>query len=163
MAVPAAGARGTYDDVAGADHPRRGFPARPTALREGEVTGGAVELFGISAAGLVADALPEERALVHGAGGVVIAGTAHLVGLVDVRPGRAAAAVLALGAPGLLGHGPGRRVRPPRRRAAAAVLRDDLRRREMPGGTGAHAPGAAPGAAIAVSRGRAGPAVRPAV
>ena len=57
------------------------------ALRGGEVTRGAVKLFGISAAGLAAGALLKERPVDKVLAGVVIAGTAHLVNLVDVRPG----------------------------------------------------------------------------
>nr|WP_257003776.1 hypothetical protein [Streptomyces sp. SA15] len=63
FAVLAAGACGDYDDVAGAGDARRGFGAHLAALRDGEVTSGAVKLFGISAAGLVAGALLEERAV----------------------------------------------------------------------------------------------------
>lgn len=50
LAVLAAGACGAYDDIAGAGDPRRGFRAHLGALRDGEVTSGAVKLFGISAA-----------------------------------------------------------------------------------------------------------------
>ncbi|GGP99326.1 hypothetical protein GCM10010266_23130 [Streptomyces griseomycini] len=46
-AVLVAGACGAYDDVAGAGDPRRGFRAHLGALRDGEVTSGAVKLFGI--------------------------------------------------------------------------------------------------------------------
>lgn len=155
-AVLAAGACGAYDDVAGAGDPRRGFRAHLAALRGGEVTSGAVKLFGISAAGLVTGALLEERAVDKVLAGVVVAGTAHLVNLVDVRPGRAAAAVLALGAPGLLRPGPGADCAAAAMGAAAAVLPGDLGEREMLGDTGAHALGAALGTAIALSRGRAG-------
>lgn len=104
-AVLVAGICGAYDDVVGAGDPRRGFRAHLGALREGEVTGGAVKLAGISAAGLVAGALLKERPLDKVLAGVVIAGAAHFVNLVDVRPGRAAGVVLALGAPGLLRAG----------------------------------------------------------
>lgn len=62
-------------------------------------------MFGISAAGLVAGAMLKERPLDKLLAGVVIAGTAHFVNLVDVRPGRAAGAVPAVGAPGLLRGG----------------------------------------------------------
>ncbi|NUR00893.1 MAG: hypothetical protein HOY79_31505, partial [Streptomyces sp.] len=57
FAVLAAGACGAYDDIAGAGDPRRGFRDHHFALRDGEVTSGAVKLLGISAAGLVAGAL----------------------------------------------------------------------------------------------------------
>ncbi|WP_329122232.1 hypothetical protein [Streptomyces sp. NBC_01353] len=153
FAVLAAGACGAYDDVKG-DH-RRGFRAHLDALRHGEVTSGAVKLLGIGAAGLVAGALLKERPVDKVLAGVVIAGTAHLVNLVDVAPGRAALTVLGLGAPGLLR---GSLAAAPMG-AAAAVLTDDLGERTMLGDTGAHALGAAVGSAIAAGNGRFGLAV----
>ncbi|WP_329246917.1 hypothetical protein OG223_13155 [Streptomyces sp. NBC_01478] len=120
FAVLVAGACGGYDDVAGAGDPRRGFRAHLSALREGEVTSGAVKLFGVSAAGLVAGALLKERPVDKVLAGVVIAGAAHFVNLVDLRPGR----------------------------AAGAVLPDDLGERTMLGDAGAHALGAVLGAAV---------------
>lgn len=109
-----AGVCGAYDDVVGARDPRRGFRAHMSALRHGEVTSGAVKLFGVGAAGLLAGALLKERAVDKVLAGVVIAGTAHFVNLVDVRPGRAVGAVLALGAPGLLRGGEAGSCPPPR-------------------------------------------------
>ncbi|MEU0853279.1 hypothetical protein ABZ387_35965 [Streptomyces flaveolus] len=156
LAVLAAGACGAYDDVAGAQDPRRGFRAHLTALRDGEVTSGAVKLFGICGAGLLAGAVMKERPLDKVLAGVVIAGAAHLVNLVDVRPGRAAALVLALGAPGLLRQGPGAETAAATMGAAAAVLPDDVAGRTMLGDTGAHALGAALGAAVVEGNGRAG-------
>jgi UDP-N-acetylmuramyl pentapeptide phosphotransferase/UDP-N-acetylglucosamine-1-phosphate transferase len=156
LAVLAAGVCGAYDDVAGDRDPRRGFRAHLTALRDGEVTSGAVKLFGICGAGLVAGAVMKERPLDKVLAGVVIAGAAHLVNLVDVRPGRAAAVVLALGAPGLLKRGPGAETAAAAMGAAAAVLPDDLAGRTMLGDTGAHALGAALGAAVVEGNGRAG-------
>ncbi|MER7229143.1 hypothetical protein ABT370_39165, partial [Streptomyces rubradiris] len=153
-AVLAAGVCGAYDDVAG-DH-RRGFRAHLRALRHGEITSGAVKLFGISAAGLAAGAVLKERPADKLLAGVVIAGSAHLVNLLDVRPGRAAGAVLALGAPGLLRQGPGARLAAGAMGAAAAVLPDDARQRVMLGDTGAHALGAALGAAVVAGNRRAG-------
>ncbi|MFC5639677.1 hypothetical protein, partial [Streptomyces bullii] len=143
FAVLAAGVCGAYDDVAG--DARRGFRAHLRALRDGEVTSGTVKLFGISAAGLVAGALLRKRPVDKVFAGVVIAGTAHLVNLVDVRPGRAAAAVLALGAPGLVRGGAAGELSAAATGAAAAVLPDDLGERAMIGDTGAHALGAALG------------------
>ncbi|MEU5776219.1 hypothetical protein ABZ819_23350 [Streptomyces venezuelae] len=156
LAVLGAGACGGYDDVAGAGDPRRGFRAHLGALRNGEITSGAVKLFGISAAGLAAGALLKERPVDKALAGVVVAGTAHLVNLVDVRPGQAGAAVLALGAPGLLRKGPAAAVAAAALGAAAAVLPDDLGERTMLGDAGAHALGAALGTAIAAGNGRAG-------
>ncbi|MET7700926.1 hypothetical protein [Streptomyces sp. NPDC005485] len=155
LAVLAAGACGGYDDIVGAGDPRRGFRAHLGALRDGEVTSGTVKLVGISAAGLIAGALLKERPLDKVLAGVVIAGTAHFVNLVDVRPGRAAAAVLALGAPGLLRGGPAGELSAAAMGAAAAVLPDDLGERAMIGDTGAHALGAALGTAIVAGNGRA--------
>ncbi|MCZ4611496.1 hypothetical protein O3S80_48670 [Streptomyces sp. Lzd4kr] len=147
-AVAGAGICGAYDDIAGAVDARRGFRAHLRALRDGEVTSGAVKLFGISAAGLVAGAFLKERPLDKLLAGVVIAGAAHFVNLVDVRPGRAAAAVLALGAPGLFRAGAGAGIAATAMGAAVAVLPDDLGERAMIGDTGAHALGAALGAAV---------------
>ncbi|MFY4719657.1 hypothetical protein [Streptomyces sp. LaBMicrA B280] len=160
LAVLAAGVCGAYDDRA-ADH-RRGFRAHLGALRDGEVTSGAVKLFGICAAALAAGALLKQRPLDRLLAGVVIAGAAHGVNLVDVRPGRALGAVLALGLPGLLGEGPGAELAAVAAGGAAAVLREDVGERTMLGDTGAHALGAAlgeigrAGAAVVAGGGRAG-------
>ncbi|GAA3025278.1 hypothetical protein [Streptomyces glomeratus] len=153
LAVLAAGACGAYDDVLGAGDPRRGFRAHLSALRDGEVTSGAVKLFGISAAALAAGAALQRKPLDKVLAGVVIAGAAHFVNLVDVRPGRAAGAVLALAAPGLRGAGAGGELCAAVAGAAAAVLPEDLGERAMLGDTGAHALGAALGAAVAVAWG----------
>ncbi|WRZ93761.1 hypothetical protein OHB54_34805 [Streptomyces sp. NBC_01007] len=159
VAVAVAGACGAYDDVAGAGDPRRGFRAHLGALRGGEVTSGAVKLFGIAAAGLVAGAVLKERPVDRLLAGVVIAGTAHLVNLVDVRPGRAAGAVLALGVPGVLRGGDAGQLSAVAMGAVAAVLADDLGERAMIGDTGAHALGATLGTAVVLGNGRAGLAV----
>ncbi|MEV5432140.1 hypothetical protein [Streptomyces sp. NPDC052701] len=156
FAVRAAGVCGAYDDAVGAGDPRRGFRAHLSALRDGEVTSGAVKLFGIPAAGLVAGALLRERPVDKVLAGVVIAGAAHFVNLVDVRPGRAAAVVLALGAAGSARAGAAGELSAAAMGAAAAVLPDDLGERVMIGDTGAHALGAALGAAAAAGAGRAG-------
>lgn len=156
LAVAAAGACGAYDDVVGAGDPRRGFRAHLSALREGEVTSGAVKLFGVSAAGLVAGAFLKKRVVDKVLAGVVIAGAAHFVNLVDVRPGRAAGSVVALGVPGMVRKGAGGALAAATVGAAAAVLPDDLGERVMLGDTGAHALGAALGVAVVAGNGRAG-------
>ncbi|MGW7068425.1 hypothetical protein ACWGII_38565 [Streptomyces sp. NPDC054855] len=156
LAVLAAGACGAYDDVVGEADPRRGFRAHLGALRDGEVTSGAVKLFGVSAAGLAAGALLKERPVDKLLAGVVIAGAAHFVNLVDVRPGRAAGAVIALGAPGLLRQGAAGVLSAASVGAAAAVLPDDIGERAMIGDAGAHALGAALGLAVTTGNGRAG-------
>ncbi|MGW2551941.1 hypothetical protein [Streptomyces sp. NPDC001635] len=146
-AVLAAGLCGAYDDIAGAGDPRRGFRAHLSALRDGEVSSGAVKLFGISAAALATGAVLRKRPLDTVLAAVVIAGTAHLVNLVDVRPGRAAGAVAVLGTLGLLHDGAAGELSAAAAGAATAVLADDLGERVMIGDTGAHALGAALGAA----------------
>ncbi|MFD8746222.1 hypothetical protein [Streptomyces sp. NPDC059616] len=151
LAVLAAGGCGAYDDLAGADDPRRGFRTHLGALWDGEVTSGAVKLLGIGAAGIAAGALLKERPVDRALAAVVIAGTAHLVNLTDVRPAAAAATVLALGAPGL----PGGLAAAPVG-AVAALAADDLGEWTMLGDTGAHALGAGLGVAIVAGRGRAG-------
>ncbi|MFE6665355.1 hypothetical protein ACFVFH_17570 [Streptomyces sp. NPDC057697] len=151
LAVLAAGGCGAYDDLAGADDPRRGFRAHLGALTKGELTSGAVKLFGIGAAGLAAGALLKDRPVDRVLAGTVIAGTAHLVNLVDVRPGAAAVTVLALGAPGLPGEG----LAAAPMGAVAALVADDVGERTMFGDTGVHALGAALGVAIVAGRGRA--------
>jgi UDP-N-acetylmuramyl pentapeptide phosphotransferase/UDP-N-acetylglucosamine-1-phosphate transferase len=156
LAVLVAGVCGAYDDVAGAGDPRRGFRAHLAALRDGEVTSGAVKLLGIGAAGLLAGALLKERPVDKVLAGVVIAGAAHAVNLVDVRPGRAAGTVLAFAAPGMLRPGPGAELAAAATGAAAAVLPEDLGERVMIGDTGAHALGAALGAAAVLCNGRLG-------
>ncbi|WP_432042817.1 hypothetical protein [Streptomyces cadmiisoli] len=155
-AVVAAGVCGAYDDVAGAGDGRRGLRAHLAALRDGEVTSGAVKLIGVCAAGLLTGGALKERPVDKVLAGVVVAGAAHAVNLVDVRPGRAAAAVLALAAPGLLREGPGAPAAAVAMGAAAAVLPGDLRERVMIGDMGAHALGALLGAAVVAGNGRAG-------
>ena len=64
--------------------------------------------------------------------------------------------MLALGAPGLLRDGAAGQLSAAAMGAAAAVLPDDLGERAMIGDTGAHALGAALGAAVVAGNGRAG-------
>ncbi|WP_229698750.1 hypothetical protein [Wenjunlia tyrosinilytica] len=156
LAVPAGAGCGLYDDIAGAGDGRRGFTAHWRAVREGEVTSGAVKLLGIGAAGPAAGALLKDRAADRVLAGVVIAGSAHLVNLLDVRPGRAAKGVPVVGVPGLLGAGAAAVLAAAPVGAAAALLGEDLAEHTMLGDCGAHALGAALGVSIAAARGRTG-------
>ncbi|WP_411124699.1 hypothetical protein [Streptomyces sp. x-19] len=156
LAVLAAGGCGAYDDLVGAGDPRRGFRAHLSALRHGEVTSGAVKLFGIGAAGLAAGALLQDRPADRLLAGVVIAGSAHLVNLLDVRPGRAAVAAVALAAPGLLRGGPAGALAAVPLGAAAALAPEDIGERTMLGDAGAHALGAALGLAAVAGAGSRG-------
>jgi UDP-GlcNAc:undecaprenyl-phosphate GlcNAc-1-phosphate transferase len=136
-----AGTIGAYDDATGAQHPHaKGFRGHLAALRSGQLTGGAVKVGGIGATALVATRLlgrQRSADLLVGAG--VVAGSANLLNLLDLRPGRAlkagAAASLVLRQPGVTG-------------AAVALLPDDLHERTMLGDAGANALGAVLGLAL---------------
>lgn len=141
VAAAGAGAVGAYDDASGARHPHaKGFRGHAAALRQGRVTGGAVKVLGIGATGLLAGRLLGRASatdlLVRGA---VVAGSANLVNLLDLRPGRAlkagSAAALVLGQPGPAA-------------AALALLPEDLGEQTMIGDAGANALGAVLGLAL---------------
>lgn len=145
---------GLYDDVAGSPE-ARGWRAHAGALRALRGTPGALKIAGGGALALIA-----ARALVGGAAGeglgwsiaraLLIALSANLFNLLDVRPGRAtkvfllAAALLSaisivVAAPLAIAIA-----------AAAACLHADLRERVMLGDVGANALGAIVGAATAI-------------
>jgi len=165
-----AGAVGLYDDLVGGrpeQKTAKGFRGHLAALADGRVTSGLVKVAGVGAAGLAASALlaaaqrrPGRRgALGQGIhvllGAGVIAGTANLVNLLDLRPGRAAKAALLLGGP--LARGPAGGLVAGPLGAAAALLPDDLDERVMLGDCGANALGAELGLALAA---RTGPLAR---
>lgn len=166
-AVGAAGVLGAVDDFAerGASKGLRGHLG---ALRRGRVTTGALKVIGIPVASVAAAALlrtdattPAGRAVDAVLAGGVIAGTANLLNLLDLRPGRALKAGLVIAGVQTLVDG---------RRATAAsgavgagvvgvtavLLPDDLRGATMLGDAGANALGAALGlrAALTASRPR---------
>ncbi|HEU0103938.1 MAG TPA: hypothetical protein VFR07_16600 [Mycobacteriales bacterium] len=139
-----AGAVGAYDDTAGArpaEAGAKGFRGHLAALRGGRITAGTVKVVGIGLAGLAGVALlPRPAPAVDLVlGGAIVAGTANLVNLLDLRAGRALkcgiALALALGQPGVAG-------------AAAVLLPEDLAERTMLGDTGANALGAVLGLAL---------------
>ncbi|GAA1897908.1 hypothetical protein GCM10009687_79190 [Asanoa iriomotensis] len=159
------GAVGFYDDVVGGrpEHKAKGFKGHLGALREGRVTSGLVKIAGVGAAALAASPLlaadRPRRGRVGTAvdvalGAGVIAGTANLFNLLDLRPGRAikagtiVAGPLAAGPAGGLVAGPVG--------AATALLPDDLDERVMLGDAGANAFGALLGVALAARTGRVG-------
>src|SRR5689334_4134529 len=147
MALGGAGAAafGAYDDLAGSGD-RRGFRGHLGALRQGEVTTGAVKLGGIGVTGVVSAALaggsPVDVILNAG----LVAGGANLLNLFDLRPGRAIKVAAASGA--LLGAAGQDSVAAPLG-AALALLPEDLGERAMLGDAGANALGAMLGASAA--------------
>jgi len=140
-----AAAFGAYDDLAGSGD-RRGFRGHLGALRQGEVTTGAVKLGGIGLTGVVSAALaggsPADVILNAG----LVAGGANLLNLFDLRPGRALKVAAASGA--LLGAAGQGSVAAPLG-AGLALLPEDLGERAMLGDAGANALGAMLGASAA--------------
>ncbi|SRR6266511_980832 len=164
-----AGLVGGYDDVVGGrpeQKTAKGFRGHLAALREGRVTSGLVKIVGVGAAGLAAAALVDSgRAgrgrpagrivdVVLGAG--VIAGSANLVNLLDLRPGRALKAGLLTGVPLALTRGTGGDLAAGASGAAAALLPADLGEEIMLGDAGANALGAVLGTAVVAGTGRLG-------
>ena len=163
VAVAAAGALGALDDLTG-DSKKKGLKGHLGALARGEVTTGAVKILGLAATGLVSAALIDRRRRTEGdptsvldtlVGGAVIAGSANLVNLLDLRPGRALKATVLAGA-----HAG---VRRPRSIAGAAatgaalgLIGPDLAGTAMLGDTGANAAGALVGTAIVERSGHHG-------
>jgi hypothetical protein len=181
LAGLAGGSIGRYDDVAdgyGSDAYRaggqgatsrsepKGLRGHLNALRHGQVTTGVVKLVGLGIAGLLGAAvLPSRRVgaarvaeVALGAG--LIAGSANLVNLLDLRPGRALkVALLAAAALGVSGDPAGRSALAGPVGAVVALVPDDLGERVMLGDAGANALGAMLGVAAAARPGLPGRAL----
>ncbi|GAA4093638.1 hypothetical protein GCM10022214_64730 [Actinomadura miaoliensis] len=158
LAGTASGVLGGYDDVAGTTS-SRGFKGHLGALARGEVTSGAVKILGIGATGLAAAAVAGSpaptrtgRAFDTVVNGALVAGSANLMNLFDLRPGRAIKVGLLTGTP--LAMTGSRAVVAAPLGAAVALLPEDLGERAMLGDTGANALGALLGlAATRLGRG----------
>lgn len=154
VAAVGGGAFGALDDHRG-DSDSKGLRGHLGALRRGRVTTGAVKIAGIGATGLASAVLldrgREGRAQRHGLastliGGAVVAASANLVNLLDLRPGRALKATIMVAGPLAVG---GRSVPAAvAAGAASAVIAPDLRGEAMLGDTGANAAGALVGVAL---------------
>jgi hypothetical protein len=145
---------GALDDHHG-DSENKGLRGHLGALRSGRITTGVVKIVGIGATGLVSSALVDRkgggpRGAVGIAstlvGGAVVAASANLVNLLDLRPGRALKVTALAAAPVALRARSGSAAAA--LGAAAAVIQPDLRGTAMLGDTGANSAGALVGTAV---------------
>jgi UDP-N-acetylmuramyl pentapeptide phosphotransferase/UDP-N-acetylglucosamine-1-phosphate transferase len=165
-----AGAVGVYDDLVGVrpGQQAKGFRGHLRALAEGRVTSGLVKMAGVGASAVAAAALlaaddparqrisTSRRALDVLLSAGVIAGSANLINLLDLRPGRAIKAGLLIGAPIAMGGGTAGAVAAGAVGAAAGLLPADLDEEIMVGDAGANAFGALLGTALAARTGTVG-------
>ena len=165
VATAGAAAFGLVDDLTEDEESRtKGLRGHLGALARGQLTTGGLKVLGIGACALVAAALvtparaPAGRSCGRAAfladvaaSGALIAATANLVNLLDLRPGRALKAAGLAAVPFALAGGPGAPLAAGVVGAAAGSLRADLAERDMLGDGGANALGALLGTAVAVS------------
>jgi UDP-GlcNAc:undecaprenyl-phosphate/decaprenyl-phosphate GlcNAc-1-phosphate transferase len=138
---------GLADDLI-EDAGSRGFRGHLRALAGGRLTGGGIKLLGGVLAALVVASLatPEGRsAWLLPLGAAVVASTANLANLLDLRPGRCTKLFLPLWGAGCLLDPPGGAWSAGLAGAALAGLPFDLRERGMLGDAGANALGAVVG------------------
>ncbi|WP_225754210.1 hypothetical protein [Actinotalea sp. Marseille-Q4924] len=163
LAAAGAAAFGLVDDLTeDTSRSRKGLRGHLGALVHGELTTGGLKVVGIGATSLVAAAVlpdrddlgPVARAVDVAVSGALVAATANLLNLLDLRPGRALKAGALAGAP-LLG-GAAAPVAGAVLGSAAAALPRDLGETDMLGDGGANALGALLGVGAVVGNGRAG-------
>ena len=147
-ALGTSAALGAYDDLAGVTH-ARGLHGHFAALRRGELTTGIVKMAGLTAAGVLA--APRRRpAAGRWVDAALIAGTANLINLLDLRPGRALKAVAIVGVPMAAGRDAAAAGAAGAVATAAVLMPGDLGERHMLGDCGANALGALLGWVLAM-------------
>ncbi|MEN5072174.1 hypothetical protein ABE437_00005, partial [Isoptericola cucumis] len=163
LATAGAGAFGLVDDLAEDTSTRtKGLRGHLGALAEGRLTTGGLKVLGIGATSMVAAAVGTRRtggALGHATdvvvNGALVAGTANLLNLLDLRPGRALKSGVALSVPlAAGGGGAGAAAVGAVVGAAAVAAPGDLAERDMLGDGGANALGALVGSQWAFSASR---------
>ena len=155
VAAATAAGFGLYDDLAGDSH-ARGLRGHARAAIDGRLTTGLIKLGGLVVGGVAAAAgTARDRDHIRlrriAADALLVAGMANLMNLLDLRPGRAAKAALALGVPISVGRGRGSAAAAATVGATAALIGPDLAERVMLGDCGANALGAALGASMCAS------------
>ncbi|HMO10489.1 MAG TPA: hypothetical protein PKB06_03050 [Actinotalea sp.] len=155
---------GLVDDLAeGPGRSRKGLRGHLGALAGGELTTGGLKVLGIGTTSLIASAVVAGAPRRPNAGwaadvlvgGALVAATANLVNLLDLRPGRAVKAAGLAALPVLAG--PGGAAGAAVIGAATAALPGDLAERDMLGDAGANALGAVLGVALLGATAGAGP------
>lgn len=153
LAASGFGLLGLLDDLGG-DGSSRGFAGHLRALLRGQLTTGAVKLFGGGAvAVIVASTMSDERPARLLADAALIALSANLANLLDRAPGRVTKAGLSATVPIALVAGYDGRLAGPAvvMAASAALLLPDLREELMLGDTGANVIGATLGVAVVLT------------
>lgn len=148
---------GLYDDLYGDSH-ARGLGGHLTALRGGRLTTGMVKLAGLVVGGFAAGRAERGRTFPALADAALVAGSANLGNLLDLRPGRALKVTAAVAAVSATAGGRAGAVASGTAAAALATLPADLSEQVMIGDCGANTVGALCGWALASAlrpRGRA--------
>lgn len=156
-----AAAFGALDDLID-DSSAKGLRGHLGAICRGEVTTGTIKVLGLAATGLVSARMIDRSRGSNGlgatvVGGALIAGSANIANLLDLRPGRALKVVLLLAAPIAAGAAmtdldtaslTATATAGAVAGAAIGSLADDLAGRSMLGDTGANSAGALLGSAL---------------
>lgn len=165
VATASGAAFGLVDDL-GEDTTtrRKGLRGHLGALARGEVTTGGLKVLGIGAGALVAAAVATPLQRPDGtrrsavgwladvaASGALVASSANLVNLLDLRPGRALKAATLVAAPLGLGPGDGGGAGAAVLGVVGAAMDKDLAEADMLGDGGANALGATLGTAVVLS------------